>query len=743
VTVPRTLRASQVRPTSLSATGSETLQDDAPSLVTEPEPSVVTNECEGTWVRLDSSLECGADGLRMLRECARRLRVAQRAAAVEAIEAVRSQLLADVEESVLPPRSAQVVRVCISVMCDLARQGWMFRVAAPGIYAAQPDAESTPAKEKARVRNAHLVERDSQLAQPATRRFITDLERRRATKNGWRSIFTLMRDGRALRDQLLAASFAATPAERRAAIGKCVQPYVQVLEPGAVDHVTGLRLMDVWRYFRHTWTTMYNSTPGRKIYVLIRDGAVPEHPVIGIAALGSPIVQMSERDNWIGWSSEAFLPRLLEEPSAKWARWLTQSLHELLKGIYHADLVRDGVLDRRELRAPTADTLTRLRTASREARNTHRLYAQTLQHKGTRRKPTDTKDSLGRLRVARHASSDAHWKRQAHTHLFKSKRAAALADLLEAQIGLAACGFSKPTKRGLKNVLSKPSGQRAIQTVLRHVRGVHVGIDMLDITVCGAIAPYNALLGGKLVSMLMASPEIIAAYGRRYRNASSVIASAMAGRAVRRRPKLVLLGTTSLYGVASSQYNRVLMPAARLGAAGDVKFIRLGRTAGYGSYHFSRETIKELEAVGAGAQRGREVNSIFGEGVNPKLRKVRGALDIVGLPSEALLKHGSPRLIYGVPLASNFREVLLGMAKRPMYFLPPLPVGAAPAAIAAYWRERWLEPRMQRADVLRTVAEHSLAFPVTHGARVTLPASTDDMEGLRDAADLFESQAAE
>jgi hypothetical protein len=32
---------------------------------------------------------------------------------------------------------------------------------------------------------------------------------------------------------------------------------------------------------------------------------------------------------------------------------------------------------------------------------------------------------------------------------------------------------------------------------------------------------------------------------------------------------------------------------------------------------------------------------------------------------------------------------------------------------------------------------------VTHGARVTLPASTDDMEGLRDAADLFESQAAE
>jgi hypothetical protein len=692
----------------------------------EPSPKV-------QWLRLDTSLECGTDGLRMLRACARWLRVAQAAGGAEAIAAARSRLITAVEESALNPRETQVVRVCSSVMCDLAGQGWLLKVGAPGIYVAQPSAGATPAEEKLRVRTAHLIERDSQLTQRATRRFIEDMERRRPRPDGWRSIFSLMRDGRALRDQLLVASSAATPESRETALAACIQPYIQVVESGAVDRVTGLRLMDVWRYFRHTWATTYNSTPGRKMYVLIRDRAVPEHPVIGIAALGSAIVQMSERDRWIGWSSETFLAQLLEQPSSEWARWLDKSLEDLLAGVYTTDLVKDGVLTRRELRSPTADTVARLRTVSRESRKTHRLYAQSAQHKSAAGKAAnDSQRPAGKG-----ANSDTHWRRQAMTHLFRSKRAGAIADLLEARVRLVASGFDKPTKQTLLMALSSASGRRAVQTVLRHMRGTHVGIDMLDITVCGAVAPYNVILGGKLVAMLMTSPEIVAAYGRRYRDACSVIASAMAARAIRRRPNLVLLGTTSLYGVASSQYNRVRMPAGMVGATGDVEFVRLGRTAGFGSYHFSRDTIAELEAVAAGARRGRQVNSIFGEGVNPKLRKVRGGLDAVGLPSDALLQHGSPRLIYGVPLASNFRDVLLGKAKRPKYLLPQSPAGAAGEAIAAYWRKRWLGPRVLRPDILPAVAEHSLSYPVTHGARVTLPPQRDE-DRAQDVADLFD-----
>jgi hypothetical protein len=241
---------------------------------------------------------------------------------------------------------------------------------------------------------------------------------------------------------------------------------------------------------------------------------------------------------------------------------------------------------------------------------------------------------------------------------------------------------------------------------------------MLDITVCGAIAPYGPLLGGKLVSLLMASPVLVGAYEKRYRRAESVIASSMAGRPVRRKPRLVLLGTTSLYGVASSQYNRLVVPAATLNTDRPLEYERLGHTAGFGSYHFSRETMAELEIIAAQGRRGREVNSIFGEGVNPKLRKVRAALDAIGLPSDHLLQHGSPRLIYAVPLATNFRDILVGTAKRPNYLLDPRRSNEGTQILIEYWTKRWLLPRIRRDGVLDAVRANTLVYPICHGARV-------------------------
>jgi hypothetical protein len=61
------------------------------------------------------------------------------------------------------------------------------------------------------------------------------------------------------------------------------------------------------------------------------------------------------------------------------------------------------------------------------------------------------------------------------------------------------------------------------------------------------VPPYNELLGGKLVAMLMTSPEVVLEYRRRYGGIPSVIASSMAGRPVVRPADLVFLGTTSLY----------------------------------------------------------------------------------------------------------------------------------------------------------------------------------------------------
>src|SRR5262249_51547158 len=87
-------------------------------------------------------------------------------------------------------------------------------------------------------------------------------------------------------------------------------------------------------------------------------------------------------------------------------------------------------------------------------------------------------------------------------------------------------------------------------------------------------------------------------------------------------------------------------------------------------FHFGEQTVKDMGLLLAQSEFGQRVNSVFGEGANPRLRKIRDALDLLRLPTEELLQHGSPRLVYGVRLVENVREYLLGMDKRPRYVLP-------------------------------------------------------------------------
>ena len=129
-----------------------------------------------------------------------------------------------------------------------------------------------------------------------------------------------------------------------------------------------------------------------------------------------------------------------------------------------------------------------------------------------------------------------------------------------------------------------------------------------------------------------------------------------------------------------------------------------------------------------GRKGNRRVNSIFGEGVNPLLRKIREALEAVGFVSDELLLHRNERVVYGIPLASNYQDVLLGLAKRPVYIVPQSDGPTHTTRLADFWRERWLLSRIQRTEILERVAEHTLAHPVRHGARVPLPGD-DELSG--------------
>src|SRR5205814_1266328 len=106
-------------------------------------------------------------------------------------------------------------------------------------------------------------------------------------------------------------------------------------------------------------------------------------------------------------------------------------------------------------------------------------------------------------------------------------------------------------------------------------------------------------------------------------------------------------------------------------------------------------SLTYAECLLARSQKGRRVNSIFGEGVNPRMRKIRDALDLVGLPADQILRHANSRVVYGIALANNFSDVLLGRADKPQYLLPQTQPTKRSELICDYWRKRWLSNRVK------------------------------------------------
>lgn len=664
----------------------------------------MTNAPDNTWTTLEPPLSSKAsqdafvDHARALEKACRNERTD------EAIENARGAFVARVTACRRGDRQALLAAGL--VMTDLATQGWTVRVRSERVEIRCPDPVTDPLAEKARIRRQELVKRNAQLRQPSVQRFLESMERQRLHEGHYVSIYSLMRDGRELADGLREVRTHLNNGWADA-LSKLVDPYLQfVTSENAACEFTGLRLMDVWRYFRHTWTNQYTSVPGRTMVFLVRDRAAANHPVMGIGALSSPIMQIRERDSWIGWHPELFIERVRTAPTRELARWLVDTLDAAIDEIYVADLIEDGILSTRDLKTPSVAIIERLLKESAEARKKHHRFARSRDHKQKR-------SAL---------PGDEHWIARARTHLFCSKRALALSTYLRARAVIDEAFDGKPTAEKLGALAKTGYGSDAIRRVLKKAKADRVGIAVADISVCGAVQPYNALLGGKLAAMMAASPEVVEQYRRRYARAESEIASSMAGRSVVRASKLVLLGTTSLYGVGSSQYNRIKIPAERLGGnAHDViRYEELGRSEAFGTSQYSEETVDALVDLvqQSDAQR---VNSIFGEGVSPKMRKVRQALDLLNLPSGILLRHHRPRVVYAVTLIKNLGDYLIGVAKQPEYVIPAGEGAAATtAAIGAWWRERWLRNRITSDEVLNEVERHTRVHPITHGARVPL-----------------------
>jgi hypothetical protein len=109
---------------------------------------------------------------------------------------------------------------------------------------------------------------------------------------------------------------------------------------------------------------------------------------------------------------------------------------------------------------------------------------------------------------------------------------------------------------------------------------------------------------------------------------------------------------------------------------------------------------------------------------------VRDGLDLLGLPSDELLNHGGPRLVYGVELAANAGDYLLGLARRPAYVLTMKHPAAITERIIRWWASRWLQARVAREETCERIARHTLVYPIRHGARVRLPTADPEQGEL-------------
>jgi len=272
---------------------------------------------------------------------------------------------------------------------------------------------------------------------------------------------------------------------------------------------------DLFRIYRYYWSSPYSDYVGRRIKLIIRDCAIPNNPVIGIAALGSPIIHIPERDDFIGWD-----------------------------------------------------------------------------------KQTRTKNLV----------------------------------------------FT------------------------------------MDAYVAGALPPYNHLLGGKLISYILASKEVRQIYERKYSNKLSIISK-------RKSNQLAGIFTTSLYG-KSSQYNRIKYNDVLL-------YKHIGFTRGYGTLHLSDMTISAM--IELLKSKGIFISHRFGEGPSWVMRIIRATGDVLGFNSDILLQHSFKRAIYFVPYATNYREFLNSTTQELCYYDYSI------NELVSYWKRRWLENRKKSLNVVTEV----------------------------------------
>ena len=576
----------------------------------------------------------------------------------------------------------------LNVLIDLVQQGWIFDIKDNLLYLRL---ESISQNSKEYIRYRLSAERNAQFKISSVKNFVENLEKERVYNGNRVSIKNLIGRADLIRDSI----------DKGKVITK---PYIQLVT-NSKDEFTGIALGDIWRYFRYTWSIPYKTMPGRNLFYLVRDANYPYHPVVGIFALGNSVLNLTVRDDDIGWTVESIKKALQrKEDVSECEQIISHTNGKTVKAYIRRSLESESEYAER-IAAFSDEILPHLICCIE--RSIDEIYVKDLgYHRQTKYPKQETISQLQSIAEQMTEKSinnriqevNPDWGKEAQTPLYVRKRAAELSKLLIAKKTMRSIEGESNLEK-LRKLLQCESGRRAINTALIANRKCKVGSNMMDIIVCGAIPPYNELLGGKLVSILSCSPVVIKDYTEKYANQISVIASRMKGQKVIRDSNLVFLGTTSLYAMGSSQYNRIKAP---LSTGSQVEFREMGITEGFGTVYFSNVTTNLFSRILVIQDGGKKINHVFGEGTSPRFRMIGRGLKSIGIRAESFLKHYSPRIVYSISLAKNTNRFLLGLDDVPDFgydIHSTQEVQKHTQELIDYWYERWLLMRIKSIDI--------------------------------------------
>jgi Domain of unknown function (DUF4338) len=208
---------------------------------------------------------------------------------------------------------------------------------------------------------------------------------------------------------------------------------------------------------------------------------------------------------------------------------------------------------------------------------------------------------------------------------------------------------------------------------------------VMDAFVLGAVAPYNQLLAGKLMALLVTSAEVQQAYGDRYSGTTGRISGSA------NHSPLALVTTTSALG-RSSIYNRLRLDSRSVAHS-------VGYTTGSGDFQFANGLYDSLVAYARIHCSATAKHEKWGTGFRNRREVVKKTLTHLGL-GEALLYHGVRREVFVFPMGTNARDALV-------YGSDLEPFGESADELSDYWKARWLIPRAERTPQFREFSRDS------------------------------------